>query len=122
MFLRFRNVRKNGHFANGKPAVSPEAKIRFPGSETSKNGYFVKGARPFIRSGGNVFQLPKLWKKSKFRYRQTSRFAGEENRVSEAPKRPKMVTSRTGTRLFNSSAGNVFYVRKRRKSWSFRQR
>ena len=27
--FRCRNIRKNGHFVNGKPAVSPEARIHF---------------------------------------------------------------------------------------------
>ena len=81
---------KNVHIVNGKPAVSPVARIHFSGPEKTEK-IVISGTE-----GAGCF-------------------AGSEKTVSQDPKRQKMFISQTGTRTFRRWQGKYFQVPKSRK-------
>ena len=109
-FFMCRIVVKNGHFANGKAAVSPEARIRFPRLRNVQKWSHRDWDPGVSHFGRKTFNVPKRRKMAisrtvsrPFCRRLEYAFSGSE--------RPEMITSRTGTRPFRISGGKFLMCR-----------
>ena len=139
---------KNGHLANGNPAVPPVARKLFRCRNIGKNGHFGnfkagrfagsektlsqatkrpkiftsrKGTRSFPRRQEKFFKYRNVGKMViSLRVSRPFRRKGENDFSSSETS--KTVTSRKGNRPFSRWRGNFFQVPKLRKKWSFRER
>ena len=92
---------KNGHFVNGNPAVSPVARNRFSGSETSeKNGQFAN-RKPAVSPEARIpfLKLRNVQKWSLLEW-EPGGFAGGEETFFRLRNVGKMVISRKVSRPF----------------------
>ena len=106
-----RNVRKNGHFANGKTAVSPEARIFFLRFRNVKNGYFANRNLALSSFGRKRFTGAETSEKIVISRTVSRPFRRRREYCSSGSERPKMVTSRTGTCTIRRW-GKLFHVPK----------
>ena len=112
--------RKNGHFANGKPPVYPVTRKRFLRLRNVQKWSLHERETGRFLFRRNFFRYRNVGKMS-FWERYGGHFAGGENKLSQAPKRPKTVTSRTETGPFPFSGGK-FSGDETSEKWSFRER